>query len=648
MSSETFGEINRRLPVGAEPWREGTHFRVWAPDRQQVDVVVEGTNITGAFPLKREEEGYFSGSVAGAGPGDRYHFLLDNEGPFPDPASRFQPEGPHGPSMIVDSSAFPWTDDGWSGPEIAGQVVYEMHIGTFTAEGSWAAAEALLPDLADIGITTIELMPVADFPGSFGWGYDGVDLFAPTRLYGEPDSFRRFVNTAHSLRIAVILDVVYNHLGPSGNYLPRFSEQYFTDRYVNEWGDPVNFDGPGAGPVREFFISNAIYWLREYHLDGLRLDATQQIFDSSEDNIVAMITRAVLEVAAEMGRSAIIVGENEPQEVRYIRSPDDGGYGLSALWNDDFHHSARVALTGYREAYYSPYRGTAQELVSCAKYGFLYQGQSYFWMERRRGTSTRGFPRNRFVEYIENHDQVANTATGERLHQQCDPGCYRAITALLLFGPGTPMLFQGQEYSSTRPFLYFADQEEELARVVRKGRLEFLRQFRSIDRNPEVQAAIADPADPETFKRSKLDPAERERNVEARALHRDLLRLRREDPVIALQAGLGIDGAVLADDVFVIRFFGSEGEDRLLLVNLGEDIKLEVLSEPLLAPPAGRVWREAWSSNRAEYGGSGEPSVSIRDGWHITGGTAALFAPGARLSQWETPVGAATDPESRP
>ncbi len=631
MSSETLHEIERRLPVGAEPAaRGGTHFRVWAPRHERVEVVFEDASPDLADPvrLKREETGYHSGLVPGAAPGHLYRYRLDGGSEaFPDPASRSQPDGPCGPSMIVDPSAFRWSDGEWRGTRIEGQVIYEIHVGTFTPEGTWIAAEKFLPILADLGITTLELMPVADFPGQFGWGYDGVNLFAPTRLYGTPDDLRHFVDSAHNLGLAVILDVVYNHLGPSGNYLPRFAAEYFTDRHVNEWGEPVNFDGDGSGPVREFFTSNAAYWIDEYHLDGLRLDATQQIFDDSEDHIVAAIVRSVNETASRAGRRAIVVAENEPQEVRYLRPLDEGGFGLDALWNDDFHHTARVALTGFREAYYTPYMGSAQELVSAAKYAFLYQGQGYGWMDRRRGTATRGIARRGFIEFLENHDQIANSATGARLHQRTTRGRYRAITALLLLGPGSPMLFQGQEYASTRPFLYFADQEAELAEAVRQGRIAFLRQFRTIATDPELQAALANPADRSTFERCKLDPAERERNTEARALHRELIRLRREDPVISRQGDLGIDGAVLAEGAFVIRHFGPDGNDRLLVVNLGDEVDLEVVPEPLLAPPSRRAWREVWSSEKREYGGSGDPVVETNDGWYIAAESAALLAP---------------------
>src|SRR5262249_47564714 len=291
---------------------------------------------------------------------------LDGGNRLPDPASRYQPEGPHGPSQIVDPTAFRWTDKAWPGVELAGQVIYEMHIGTFTREGTWRAAQAEFPELKAAGITVIEVMPVAEFAGTFGWGYDGVDLFAPTRLYGEPDDFRRFVDAAHSVGLAVILDVVYNHIGPDGNYLKQFSPAYFTDRYKNEWGEALNFDGDDAGPVREFFVANAGYWIEEFHLDGLRLDATQQIFDRSPDHILAAIGRRVR--AAAGGRTTLVVAENEAQHVKLARPAEQGGYGLDMLWNDDYHHSALAALTGHNEAYYGDFQGTSQELLSAAKW----------------------------------------------------------------------------------------------------------------------------------------------------------------------------------------------------------------------------------------------------------------------------------------
>ncbi|HEX3128063.1 MAG TPA: malto-oligosyltrehalose trehalohydrolase [Thermoanaerobaculia bacterium] len=607
---------SRRLPIGAEVVPEGVHFRVWAPRRRRVEVVHDA----GTAELEGEGDGYFSGLMEGIGAGALYRYRLDGGGAFPDPASRFQPEGPHGRSRVVDPSTFEWTNRDWPGVEPEGQILYEMHVGTFTREGTWEAAARELPELARLGITVVEMMPITEFPGRFGWGYDGVDLFAPSHLYGEPDDLRRFVDRAHAAGIGVILDVVYNHFGPDGNYLRQFSDSYFTDRHENDWGDAINFDGEDAGPVREFYLANAGYWIDEFHFDGLRLDATQDIHDASAEHILAAVVRRVRETAR--GRTTFLVAENEPQETRLVRPLERGGYGIDALWNDDFHHSAQVALTGRNEAYYTDYLGTAQELISAVKYGYLYQGQRYSWQKQRRGSPGLDLPPWAFVSYLQNHDQVANSGQGERCHRLSDPGRFRAMTALLLLAPATPMLFQGQEFCSSAPFLYFADHNPELAEAVRKGRLEFLSQFPSLA-DPEVQAVIATPHDPATFERCKLDFAERERHAGCYALHRDLLRLRREDA-----AFLGrMDGAVLTSDALVLRFFDPEG-DRLLLVNLGRDLHLVPAPEPLLAPPEDRRWEILWSSEDPEYGGSGAPPPEDEEeGWRIPGHAAVVLRP---------------------
>jgi maltooligosyltrehalose trehalohydrolase len=635
----------RRYPVGAEVVAGGgVDFRVWAPDHRRVEVVleerqpaVEGEGAS-AIELRAEADGYFSGLVIDAGPGTLYRFRLDGEGPFPDPAARSQPDGPHGPSQVIDPAGFPWGDDDWRGATLRGQVIYEMHVGTFTPGGTWAAAARELPELAALGISLIELMPVADFAGRFGWGYDGVDLFAPTRLYGEPDDFRRFVDRAHQLGIGVILDVVYNHFGPDGCYLTQFTKSYFTDKYANEWGEPVNFDGDDAGPVREFILSNAAYWIEEYHLDGLRLDATQQIFDASSDNILAAIAGRVRESAR--GRATVIVAENEPQRTQLVRAPEDGGFGLDGLWNDDFHHSATVAATGRSEAYYTDYTGGAQELVSAVKWGFLYQGQRYTWQRRRRGTPTFGLGREVFVDFLQNHDQVANSGRGERLHKLTSPAKYRALTGLLLLGPGTPMLFQGQEFGASAPFYYFADHQGDLAKAVRKGRGKFLAQFRTLA-TPEMQTLLTDPSDPATFERSKLDLTERDTHAAEYALHRDLIALRRGDPVLSQQGKAGYDGATLSPHAFLIRWFSSDGEDRVLIVNLGGDLHYQPASEPLIAPPVESHWELLWSSEDPRYGGIGTPPLETRQGWFIPGESTLAF----RAAPGEAPDRAANYPE---
>jgi maltooligosyltrehalose trehalohydrolase len=624
----------RHLPVGVETAPGGgAHFRVWAPRRRQVEVVFEGA-VPGrrSVALASEPEGYFSGFVAEAGAGDLYRLRLDGGERYPDPASRFQPQGPHGPSQVVDPRAYRWRDTGWRGVELPGQVLYEMHTGTFTPEGTFAAAARELEELAELGVTVLELMPIADFPGRFGWGYDGVNLFAPSRLYGEPEDLRRFVDRAHAVGLGVILDVVYNHFGPDGNYLGQFSAGYTTDLHANDWGSAIGFYGPGSGPVRELFIANAGYWIEEFHFDGLRFDATQDIHDLSDEHILAGLARRARQAGAALppGRSVLLIAENELQDSRLVRPPSSGGYGLDALWNDDFHHSAHVASTGRREAYYTDYRGTPQELLSAAKHGFLYQGQRYAWQRKPRGRPALDLPPAAFVNYLDNHDQVANSAHGARFDRLGDPGVVRALTVLLLLAPGTPLLFQGQEFCASSPFAYFADHGVELAAQVRKGRREFLAQFPSLAGEAAL-AGIPDPASPETFARCKLDRAERRRHAPAYALHRALLRLRRRDPVFGAQRARGVDGAVLGDEAFVLRFFGADpagGDDRLVLVNLGRDQELVPAPEPLLAAPPGRRWQTLLSTDDPRYGGSGAVAPESAEGcWRLAGRAASVLVP---------------------
>lgn len=617
----------RTLPIGAHVLKSGgTLFRVWAPAAKSVSVHLLGDDDKAGelAALRAEGDGYHSAKVPAAQAGMRYKFALP-DGEFPDPASRFQPEGPHGPSQIVDPHSFVWGDVEWAGVTREGQIIYEMHIGTFTPEGTWAAATRELEGLAQIGVTLLEIMPVADFAGEYGWGYDGVNLFAPTRLYGTPDDFRRFVNRAHQLGLGVILDVVYNHLGPDGNYLRQFSPHYFTERYKNEWGEALNFDGEHAGPVREFFIANAGYWISEFHLDGLRLDATQQIFDASPKNILVEIGERVREDGA--GRGTFLVVENEPQASRVVRPVEQGGYGLDAMWNDDFHHCAIVALTGKKEAYYTDYRGTPQEFLSCAKRGFLFQGQHYQWQKKRRGEPAFDLHPAQFVTFVQNHDQIANSLWGRRLHMITSAAKARAITAWLLLGPNTPMLFQGQEFWASTPFLYFADHNPELAALVAKGRAEFLSQFPSIASSPEIAALIPNPELEQTFLTCKLKAEERAGNEASVALHRDLIALRKATPAIMAGVPGSFDGAVLGPAAFLLRYFDAQRRDRLLIVNLGPEWHLDSAPEPLLAPVNGQPWELAWSSEDPAYGGGGTPLVENEDHWHLPAESAVFLTP---------------------
>lgn len=586
-------------------------------------VLESGPGSPATLDLSAEKVGYFSGIVPEASVGTVYRFEVGGEaGRFPDPASRFQPDGPSGASQVVDPDRFTWTDTAWPGVSLNNQVLYEMHVGTFTKEGNWKAAAAQLEELAHTGITVIEIMPLADFPGRFGWGYDGVDLFAPTWLYGQPDDLRSFIDRAHAVGIGVILDVVYNHFGPDGNYLRGYSDDYFTDKYINDWGEAINFDGKNNGPVREFFLANVKYWIEEFHFDGLRLDATQQIFDDSPIHILQEITQCVRDSAH--GRDTVVIAENETQDTRLVRPVAEGGFAMDALWNDDFHHSSVVTLTGRNEAYYTDYLGTPQEFISTAKYGYLYQGQWYTWQSQRRGTSSLDLNPATFVNFIQNHDQVANTLRGERADRLGAVGKYKAMTALLLLAPGTPMLFQGQEFAASTPFLYFCDHKAELAKQVREGRGTFLGQFRSLAL-PEVQSVIPDPGNPSTFESCKLDFSERQKNAPLYQMHKDLLRLRREDPVFRMQAKRGVDGAVLGDETFILRYFGEAHGDRLLMINFGRDLHLDPAPEPLLAPPSGRLWRVVWSSEDPQYGGYGTFPPDTEDNWRFPGYAAVVL-----------------------
>ncbi len=610
--------------MAADLTNNGVEFRVWAPKRKRVQVEYDGKRIA----LHAQPHGHFSAVAPDAHAGTLYRFLLDDDDYlYPDPMSRFQPDGPHGPSQVIDHTAFQWTDSERPGMKPAGHVMYEMHLGTFTREGTWDAARAELKELADIGITCIEIMPIVEFSGRWGWGYDGVNLFAPFHHYGSPDDARRFIDEAHRLGLCVILDVVYNHLGPDGNYLKSFADDYFTDEFKTDWGEAINF---AAKQVREYYLANGAYWITEFHFDGLRLDATQDIHDNSREHILAALSKRLQKVAGN--RSIYTVAENEPQNSGLVRPLEEGGCGLDALWNDDFHHSAIVALTGRNEAYYTDYFGKPQEFVSAAKYGYLYQGQWYKWQQKKRGSAAFDLMPWNFVTFLQNHDQVANSATGERPNVLAGPGLYRAMSALLMLGPGTPMLFQGQEFGATTPFLFFCDHTTELCEKVNAGRREFLAQFPSYSQ-PDVQKSIAQVGSLETFNRSKLDFSQRETNTRIYSLYKDLIRLRAHDPVFRdIQNSRNMDGAVLSESAFVLRFFNKKHGDRVLLVNLGRDLCLEPVPEPLLAPPPGREWTLLFSTEDLKYGGSGTVPPDGKAYLRLAGNSAIVLLPTAELS----------------
>lgn len=627
-------QAKRRYPIGAELiGANQTHFRVWAPKARKVDVVLENAEDSKPkfCPLTAESGEYFSGT-ANASSGTRYRFRVNGaENFYPDPASRLQPDGPHGPSCVVDPTVFRWNDADWPGLTLQGQIFYEMHIGTFTKEGTWRAAAEQLTELARIGITVIEMMPVAEFPGRFGWGYDGVDLFAPSHLYGTPDDLRAFIDRAHSLGLGVVLDVVYNHFGPDGNYLGVFSDDYLSRGKEHEWGDSINFEGPNSGPVREFFITNGRYWIEEFHFDGFRFDATHAIRDESEHHIIAAVGRAARKAAGS--RSILLIAENDSQESKMTLPENQGGDGLDGMWNDDFHHSAVVALTGQTVGYFSDYSGKPQEFISAAKYGFLYQGQALSWRKVLRGTPTFGTAAEAFICFIENHDQIANTGPGERPRSKTSPGRYRAMTALLLLGPWTPLLFQGQEFGASSPFVFFADVGDAAIRDgTRRGRAELLAPFLSLTEE-ETLRSLPSPDDPQAFSRCKLDFSEREKNRRLYDLHIDLLRLRREDSRFQQQGSQEIDGAVLGPATFALRYFSAANDDRLLLVNLGGSQVLQPASEPLLAPPNNNNWETLWSSDATRYGGTSAATTATPKQWIVPAESAVVLRPTVKNSR---------------
>ena len=615
--------------MGATPTTAGVRFHVWAPNADRVETVFKDGR---SFPMERDEDGYFTATID-CGAGDDYKFTIDSRGPFPDPTSRFQPEGPHGWSKVVDAGCFQWSESETtrSGIELPGQILYELHIGAFTPEGTFRAVEREFPRLAEMGISLIELMPVNDFNGEFGWGYDGVSFFAPYHAYGTPDELRHMIDAAHQAGLGVILDVVYNHFGGDGNYLAEFSPYYFS-KEATEWGAAPNFDGEKSGPARDFFIENAEYWIRDFHFDGFRFDATQSFNDSGVHgkHILAEIAHAVRSAAGN--RKILLFSENESQDSNQLLPSSRDGYGFDAIWNDDFHHSAIVRLTGKREGYYVDHLGSAQEFVSAAKWGFLFQGQYQSWHNAAHGTSFFGVEPWRWVTFLENHDQIANTLLGLRPRFRSSSRRYRAMATYWLLTSGTPMFFMGQEYGAPHPFLFFSDQEAEAGSNLLKGRIESLIKFESIRDTPDLESIMAHPAERATFEACKLNPHDRElpESKAFQGFFRDLIRLRREDPVIRNQYIGYVDGAVLSNDCFVLRYFGDRlherNDDRLLIVNFGPSLRLGQIPEPLLAAPPKKAWKLKWNSDRIEYGGTSAMTPISATGWQIAEDIAILLA----------------------
>lgn len=485
--------------------------------------------------MRRDGEDFVATAEARAG--DRYTYILDGGQPVPDPVSRFLPDGVHGGTEIVDPTLYAWSDEGWRGLPLEEYVIYELHLGTFTPQGTFDSAAEKLQYLKELGITVVEMMPVAATPGTRNWGYDGVSPYAVQANYGGPAAFRRFVDSAHELGLAVILDVVYNHLGPEGNYLPMFGP-YFTAHHKTPWGDAINCDDTGCEQVRRYVVNNVLYWIREYHLDGLRLDAVQTIKDDSTKHILAEIQVNVQALAVDLKRTVVVIAETDENDSKYIM-PRPEGYGLNAVWSDDLHHALHALLTGERTGYYQDF-GKAEQVAKALRNGYVFQGEKFaFWNDAPRGTPANDVPLPANVICIQNHDQVGNRAKGERLTALVSRGARKMAAAILLLAPHTPLLFMGQEYDETAPFQFFADfGDPELKRAVSEGRRS---EFKDFD-----FSEVPDPEDPATFERSKLTWADNPENRDMLAWYRKLLQLRKQYVLVSeRRAGVTYENGVL-------------------------------------------------------------------------------------------------------
>lgn len=584
-------EIWEAIDIGANVTDRGTRFRVWAPNVSSVSLSLIGEST--GIPMDPEPKGYFSASLA-AGPGTLYFYILNGDQLRPDPASRFQPEGVHGPSQVVDPSEFEWEDQDWKGIPMEEMVIYEIHVGTFTTEGTFDRIISHLEYLKnDLGVTAIELMPVAQFPGERNWGYDGTYLYAPQNSYGGPLGLRRLINACHLNGLAVVLDVVYNHLGPEGNYLRDFGP-YFTDRYKTPWGPAINFDGPWSDEVRRFFIHNALYWVTEYHMDGLRIDAVHGIFDFSARHILFDIPEAVHRQARRLGRKVAVIAESDLNDVRVINSSTRGGYGLDAQWNDDFHHCVHTLLTGERSGYYQDF-GETDQLVKALNEGFVYSGQYSSHRKRRHGSSSKHLPPAKFVVCSQNHDQVGNRMEGDRLSKLVPFEALKLAAGIVLLSPYIPLLFMGEEYGEKAPFQYFVSHsDQELVEAVRTGRKEEFEAF-------QWEGEVPDPQDEATFLRSKIDLGlhQQGNHKVLFGFYKGLIRLRKEVPSLAVLTRKNME---------ILRFEGTK--TVLMMRRYSGDQTISMFNfdgKPSEAKPLFRkgLWQKVFDSSAEMWGGPG-------------------------------------------
>jgi maltooligosyltrehalose trehalohydrolase len=573
-----------RMPFGAQCESRGeVRFRLWAPRAEHIEVRLAGEGVDrsrehfdAAIPMRRLEQGWFELVTGQAQAGSQYWFQIDGRVAVPDPASRFQPQDVHGPSQVVDPSAFDWQEGNWKGRPWRDAVIYELHTGTFTPQGTFAALERKLDYLAALGVTAVELMPLADFPGTRNWGYDGVLPFSPHGGYGRPDDLKRLIQSAHARGIMMFLDVVYNHFGPEGNYLREYSPEFFTERHHTPWGEAINFDGPDSRVVRDFFIHNALYWLTEYHFDGLRFDAVHAIVDDSTPDLLTELGQTV---RRELGweRHVHLILENDNNTARYLQRDRDQSVALyTAQWNDDFHHALAVTLTGEQDGYYADYADCPiAHLGRCLAEGFSYQGQSSGFRDGKpRGQPSRALPPAAFVSFLQNHDQVGNRAFGERIGKLVDGPILRTAMSIVLLSPSPPLLFMGEEFGADTPFLFFCDFGPELAAAVTQGRRREFARFSQF-RDQDDLARIPDPNGESTFARSKLDwdSLSRPGHQEWLESYRQLLEIRRRDIVPVLDSIASGRGAfeMLGKRGLLVRWNFTGGGGLSLLTNLGDE-----------------------------------------------------------------------------
>jgi maltooligosyltrehalose trehalohydrolase len=577
------------MPFGAECRDDGSvRFRLWAPAARQVELSLAGANRSMRLPMDPCDQGWFELATDAARPGTQYHFRIDDAQEVSDPASRFQPRDVHGPSEVIDPGAFDWHDRDWHGRRWEEAVLYELHVGAFTPSGTFSAVGERLDYLADLGITAVELMPVADFPGQRNWGYDGVFPFAPDSAYGRPEDLKELVQSAHNRGLMVLLDVVYNHFGPEGNYLRSYAPQFFTDRHSTPWGDGINFDGLDSQVVRDFFIHNALYWLTEYHFDGLRLDAVHAIIDDSTPHILTELADAVRS-SVEPDRHVHLILENDRNQARYLqRTARCQPQAYAAQWNDDLHHALHVLITGERDGYYADYsQRPIDQLGRCLTDGFAYQGEiSLYRNGETRGEPTEGLPPTAFVSFLQNHDQVGNRAFGERIVQIADRRAVRAAAAILLLAPSPPLLFMGEEFGAETPFLFFCDFEKDLAAAVTAGRRSEFAHFARFN-DPAERERIPDPGDAGTFKASQLNWSAivQPGHQDWLRFYRKLLGLRCAHIVSRLSTGCAVaaDYQVHGDRGLTAHWKFSDRSELILMANLGTD------SLSGLIPPASQV-----------------------------------------------------------